>query len=264
MSEAREVAKLAIMAAGPVGNDERGWNLRVAQFAMQIGALLREPGEDYQDLATTPTVVARKVLDADVYRGEFVSFSDEEMNKSHRLLVRIKPEHGKQKYLDADGCEWLRTEPRWTPAGFVMQRLIRTLVPTTPVLIYKYVESFTSRGEDDEDKKSRVLAHIEVTGRPRDPRQSEPRQSAPPAERAPTGGDAGGAQQPSAAAAPPATSNGNPAVTERFNALKPAQQVALARVCRSNGIDDFIAPEPDNLDKVLVWIGKLEKGEALT
>lgn len=258
MSEDREVAKLAIMAAGQVGNDERAWQLRVAQLAMQIGSMLREPSPDHRHLATTPVVVARKVLDADVYRAEFVSISDEEMERTHRLLVRVRPEHGKPKYLDADGCEWLRTEPRWTNAGFVMQRMLRNLAPTTPILVFKYVEDFTSKGADeDEDKKSRVLAHLEVTGRPKS-RQTEPRPVPQQAERAPVGGEAGGAVPPTA---PPAESN--PAITERLNKLKPAQMIALKNYCVGRDWSDWLNPGPDHIDGVLLALTKIENGEVL-
>lgn len=257
-----EVAKLAIMAAGPVGEDERRWQLRVAQLTMQIGSMLRPPSADYENLASTPVVVARKVLDADVYRGEFMGVSDEEMAKTHRLLVKVKPEHGKPKYLDKDGCEWLRTEPRWTNAGLVMQNLLKRLQPTTPVLIYKYVEGFTSKGQgadDDEDKKSRVLVHIEVVGRPRSP-QAETRQQTvhPTAAGASGSGEAGGGGPP-----PPSPAPSNSAIAERLNALKPQQLIALKNYCVGRGWADWTDPGPDSIDGVLVALGKIENGEKL-
>lgn len=265
MSEEREVAKLAIAAAGAIGtgqNAQREWLLRVAEITPLIGAMLRPPGDDYRDLAKTPVVIARKVLEADIYRAEFVSFSDEEMEKSHRLLVRVKPEHGKPKYLDADGCEWLRTEPRWTEAGFVMQRLIRKLVPSTPILVYKYVEGFTSKGADeDEDKKSRVLVHFEVTGRPKNPPSGERPPSAPPGG----GSVEAGSRNPSPAASqtPPEPSE-NPAIADRFKALKTAQQIAYMRACRGNDIAQPMDPGPDDIDRAIILLGKIERGEPVT
>lgn len=261
-----EVARLAILAAGPIGSDERAWNLKVAQFTMQIAAMLREPGADHADLATTPIVVARKVLDADVYRAEFVGFSDEEMAKTHRLLVRLRPEHGKPKYLDNEGCEWIRTEPRWTNAGFVMQRQIRNLVPSTPVLVYKCVEGFSKQTEDgSEDLKSRVLVHFEVTGRPKNP-PAESRSGPAPAETA--RGKSGGA---GSVTAPPATSpeldgaapDPDGAVAQRFDKLNAKQRIAFGRYCSGKGWSDFMAPGPENIDAVLLTLGKIEKGEAL-
>lgn len=259
---AREVAALAIGAAGPVGSDELGWTRRVSQLSMLIGSMLRDPGPDHQNLATSPVVVARKVLDADVYRGEFVAVSDEEMAKTHRLMVKIRPEHGKPKYLDADGCEWLRTEPRWTPAGFVMQRFLSKLTPSTPVLIYKYVESFTGKDHDtgdDEDKKSRVLAHLEVIGRPKSPQAETRQQVAHPAAAGTSGtGEAGGGSPP---APPPAPSNS--AIAARLAALKPAQLIALKNFCVGHGWADWTDPGANTIDGVLVALGKIERGEVL-
>lgn len=266
MSNDLEVAKLAIMAAGQVGSDERGWQLRVAQLTMQIGGMLRSQSEDYRELATSPVVVARKVLEADVYRAEFVSFSDEEMERTHRLLVRVKPEYGKPKYLDADGCEWLRTEPRWTSAGFVMQRFIKNLAPTTPILVYKYVEGFTSKGaDDDEDKKSRVLCHIEITGKPRVSSADGPRQATPSPPRAPAGGEAGGQHRvPPPDVDRPADHEHNDAIASRFARLNARQQVAFGRACRGRDINDFMNPSPENIDVVLVLLGQIEKGQEAT
>lgn len=264
-SQDLEVVKLAIMAAGQVGSDERGWNLRVAQLAMQIGALLRPPAPEYENLATSPVVVARKVLDADVYRAEFVSFSEEEMERNHRLLVRIRPEHGKPKYLDAEGCEWIRTEPRWTSAGFVMQRLIRNLAPSTPVLIYKYVEGFTSKGqgdEDDEDKKSRVLAHIEVTGKPKNAPHGEAGGSAP--ARSAPGAHGGAGRNPSPAGTTNSQPEENPAIAERFAKLSTTQQIAYMRSCRGREIAEPMNPGPEDIDAALIFLTKIERGEPVT
>lgn len=260
--EDRRVAELAIQAAGPVGSDERGWQLRVAQLSMQIGSMLRPPSPGYEDLATSPVVVARKVLNADVYRAEFVSFSEEEMERNHRLLVRVKPEFGKPKYLDADGCEWIRTEPRWTPAGFVMQKLVKSLAPTTPILVFKYVDSFTGKDHDtgdEEDKKGRVLAHLEVTGRPRTSSPPDAR-PAPTAERSQSGGGGtGGARQPTPTGAAPPPSP----IDERLKALVPRQLIALKNYCVAQGWLDWQDPGADTIDGVLLALGKIEQGEVL-
>ena len=246
-----EAARLAVLAAGAVNGDLRAWETRVAEMAPVIAAMLRVPSGDNINLATTPVVTARKVLDADAYRATFVSSSPEE--KTHRLLVKVKPDHGKPKWLDADGCEEIRTEPGWTRAGFVMQRRIAKLEPGTPILVYKYVESI-----EGGEKQARCLVHFDILGRPRSgDQQAAPRQPAsPPAEPAPQ-------QDPAPAAAPPEHVSGGRAglIAERREVLTPSQRVAWGRLCAQKyGVANFMDPSDEDLDKVLTAFGEIEKG----
>src|SRR5690606_7489568 len=111
------------------------------------------------------------------------------------------------------------------------------------------------------DKKSRVLAHIEQIGRPTRPPTSGAHDAPPTSSQRP-GGDAGGGGRP--ATAPPPAQDVNAAIAERVDKLAAPQKVAYRRACQANGIEAFLNPPEELLDRALVLLGKIEKGEAPT
>ena len=249
----RRAVELAIAAAGAVGSDERGWQLRVARIVPAIATMMRPPQPGHENDATTPFVTARKVMDSTVFRAEFVSFTVED--KTKRLIVSIRSDTTDAKEAEADGTEQLRTEPWWTNAGFVMRKLIESLEPGTPINVFKHMESF--EGTNDRGgkmtKNSRVLVHLEVAGKPRPDSQTAttpPRQSErPPQQQAPA----------PAAGVPP--SDHVDVIADRFEALTARQRVAFGHLCRGQGLTDFMNPGDDELDRVLLYLSKIERGE---
>jgi hypothetical protein len=239
----RNVVAMAIGASGQVGSNEREWHMKVARNAAAIAAMMREPHDP--ELASTPLVTVRKVLEASVFKGEFVGYREDENMK--RLFVQIRSESGDAKEQDADGVEELRTEPWWTEAGFVMRRAIENLAPGTPINVYKYNEPI-----EGGRKNTRVLVHFQVVGKPRT--QAGAPQPAPASVRAPQ------QDSPTPAAAPPHAPGGHAdLVATRFEALSSRQRVAFGRLCASQGLTDFMDPSDEHLDAVLVNMAKIEQ-----
>lgn len=254
MSDDLEVVKLAIAAAGPATN-QQAWNLKVAELVPQIAMMLRPPAPGKEDDATTPLVTARKLREASVFAAEYVKCSEEEMGNTHRLLVAFRSKTTDDKELDGDGLEWLRTEPSWTNAGYIMQRKIKGLEPGTPVAAFKSVESIPG------NKKVRVLVHIEVTGRPKNAPQGDVAGSA---TARPSSAASGAGRNPSPAGTTPTEAHENPAIVEPFKKLTTAQQIAYMRSCRGRQIAEPMNPGPEDIDAALVLLGKIERHEAVT
>lgn len=259
----RRAVELAIAAAGQVGSNERDWQLRVAKIAPLIATMMRPPQPGHENDATTPYVTARKVLDATVFRAEYIGFDVED--KTKRLIVKFRSDTSDAKDTESDGTEHMRTEPWWTNAGFVMKRIIENLEPGTPVNVFKHMESFA--GTDDRgkamQKNSRVLVHLEITGKPRSDHQSTaPAQSPRPSERpAPQRDAAPTAAPPPAHHEDPSHSDHHSVVADRFEALTSRQRVAFGRLCSGMGLTDFMNPSDEHLDQVLVNMSKIERGE---
>lgn len=280
----RQIVLAAIGAAGEARGDVRGWQTRVAEYTGHVAAMLRPPAPGREDDAVTPLVQARKVLDSAVFRAEFVDYEDDVNHKTgvktHRLLVRFKSDTMNADETEGDGTEHLRTEPSWTRAGWVMQRLVKSLSPGQPCNVFKHKEGFDGTDEKGRAMKKnvRILAHLEVVGRPpesRSPGEGENERPATassvagqnrqaPQTSAPAGAQRGaGESQPQQA--PPAPESHGPNYTlvqERLEELNARQRVAWAAVCRGKGVSNFMDPQTtEDLDKVLVAFGELAKEE---
>lgn len=231
---AEQAMHMAMIAAGPIGNNERDWLRRVETATPACAALLKPGG---------PADTAAKVLESTAFSATFVGFEVEE--SSSRLIVSFKSKTTDAKDADADGTESLRTEPMWTGAGRAMRRKVEHLQPGDSVVVHKHVETV------DGSKKVRVVVHLEVLGRKPDrtgqsatSRRIESPNEAPVAER-------------EVAATP-----GDSVRTTRFDALDNKAKVAFMRACRTHEppiADPF--HDEDRLDAVLVLLGKAEKGE---
>lgn len=233
MSDERvdQAMHMAVIAAGPIGNNERDWQRRVATAIPACASLLKEGA----------SATARMVLDSSSFRAEYVGHELEE--SSSRLIVSFRSDTTDAKDADADGVETMRSEPMWTQAGRAMRRKIEALQPGDSVVAHKFVEDV------DRGKKVRVLVHLEVLGRKRQVSQPTP------------------SRRVEAPNEPPPEDRREPAGesdvrTTRFDALDNKTKVAFMKACRNY---DPPIPDPfhddDRLDAVLVLLGKAEKGE---
>ena len=257
----REVVRLAVGAAGAIGNDRRAWLRRIAELTTEIGAMFRPVPESHRDTASTPLVTARKMRESASFLRTFVRY-EEEAN-THRMVVFFEADNQTNAdEKEGDGTESMRTEPAWTRAGTVTQAMVKELVPGQECMVYKYVEPI-----DGGRKKVRVLVHLEPRRKPKNagqqqaapPRQAAASQSAP--------ADGGTASSPPAPSQPDPrgeVAGENEAITTRFNALTPQQRVAFGRACSGYQIANFMDPAVEDVDKVLVIIGKIERSEPPT
>lgn len=232
MSDAQRIVELAVGAAGPVGANPREWERRVHALAQRIAVMMRPPAPGHEHDATTPLVVASKVLDASVFRGVFVGFEVDDTKK--RMFVRFRSDTADTKDTDADGTEQVRTEPWWTPTGRAMCDQVKAMAPGTPCIVYKVNDPI-----DNGKRSIRVLVHLEQVGAP--PAGGEQQRPAPPSR--PTVDE------------PPEPSG---AVVDRYNQLTPTQRVAFGRLCRDRGIANFMQPADEDIDKVLVVLHEIE------
>lgn len=204
---AGEAVRLAVMAAGPIGGNERAWAMRVHAAVPACAALLSSDALD----------VADWVLGATRFRAEFVRHEFNERDK--RLYVFFRSETSDSKETESDGTESLRTEPSYTPAGYLMQRKVRELEPGAQCVVYKHIWS-----EPGGKRKTRVLAHLDVIGGSSRPqvRPEEPPAPAPPAD-----------EPPEPTRSQPPGEMAQPDVYERIEQLSARQKVAVMHACRA-------------------------------
>lgn len=275
-----EVVRLAIMAAGEL---DENWDRRVRDFAPRIAALLRPSG-------TTPGVLesAIWVLDAAVFKATFDHYEIED--KSQRVMVYVKSEN-------SDDAEPLRTEPLWSQIGKAMAgRVKRELMKGDEILVYKHMDQF---GEGKAAKNVRMLANFEILRRVRRPDDTveqtpnsapvqgtggePPTPPVPPSAADTAIDDAEAVHSAAASASPiddtlgpdPGKGAGRPAgsteeealarrmtaVDEALRGLSNRQKIAVNALCRGEGIPNWASPDEDQLDKVLVIINRVARGE---
>lgn len=277
-----EIVLRAIGAAGPINGDVRGWQTRVAEYTGLVASMLRPPLQGKEDEATTPLVTARKVINSAVFKAEFVGWEDDINRrtgvKTHRLVVKFKSDTQNDNETEDDGTEHLRTEPNWTRAGWVMQKLVKSLTPGQQCSVFKHMEGFDGHDERGKPMKKnvRVLAHLELLGRPPQSRSDSGEQGERPAtERPPSSPDTDRQAQPpltpaaatrgagSSPPSDPAPDSHGPhyeAVQARLESLTARQRVAWAALCRGKGVNEFMDPSTDDVDKVMLAFSELEKG----
>jgi hypothetical protein len=274
-----DVVRLAIAAAGPVGNNEAAWRHRVDELTPQIAAMFRPPLQGRENDAMTPAVTARKVLDASVFTGEYVDHALEDSSK--RLVVRIKSETTDTKEKESDGTEHIRTEPMWTPYGRLMKSKLDQLVTGQKVTCFKHLEQI------DASRKVRVLVHL-VPGKRPEGDQERPTVEAPPSSAPPAGRAEVGSNRRPPTSAPPSqsgitqqrsdttTSPSQPvgsgdaeadmrnahAVEEAMKDLPNMQKVAVRAMCQGQKIKNWAMPSDEDLDRVLLIISNIKKGES--
>lgn len=254
-----EVVRLAALAAGQIDNQ---WQNRVVAAVPRIAALFAEPRDEHDPNSLLN--IATKVMDANVFTAEYRDHELDDKGRDGnqptlRVFVRLYDEHNQgSDYLDADGCQTVRTEPVWSASGRYMRRLLDSLEPGQKVVCWRYSEQI------GKTKKVGLLVHLEPQGRRRDPQASRPpaeerrpagRQEPPPDDRHAGGGEP---QAP-----PPArsTRDDNAALVElerRFDALTPRQRVAYGRGCQGFGIADPMCPEPDKMAKAFELLDQIE------
>jgi hypothetical protein len=258
-----DVVRLAIAAAGPVGNNEAAWRHRVDELTPQIAAMFRPPLQGRENDAMTPAVTARKVLDASVFTGEYVDHALEDSSK--RLVVRIKSETTDTKEKESDGTEHIRSEPLWTPYGRLMKSKLDQLVTGQKVTCFKHLEQI------DASRKVRVLVHL-VPGKRPEGDQERPTVEAPPSSAPPAGrAEVGSNRRPPTSAPPPqpvgsgdaeADMRNAHAVEEAMKDLPNMQKVAVRAMCQGQKIKNWAMPSDEDLDRVLLIISNIKKGES--
>jgi len=241
---AMEAVRLAVTAAGPISDNDRNWTMKVHEAIPACAALL----------AGNAAMVADRVINASVFKAEFVRWELEESTK--RLLVFFKSETTDRKDAESDGTESIRTEPSYTPDGAVMQRKVKALTPGDYVVVYKHVEPI-----DGGRKKVRVLVHLDTIRSTQSQRQNSNVVRRPGRDdvlSSPSSQSAGGGDSPPAS--PPAdvsSLNDNQALAEierLFNGLKAPERVAYGRLCRSNGIQDPMCPPEDRIEDAFNYL----------
>lgn len=235
-----DIVRLAVMAAGPVDGNERAWMGRVYELAPKIAAMFRPPMSGHENDATTPGVVARKVLDSSVFRAEFVACEMEESSK--RLIVSFRSETTNKKDADADGTESLRTEPMWTVSGRHMRKIVEAMVPGQKANVFKHIDTI------DGSRKSRVLAHIEPLGKPNSSRPAQAQSTPPTVDSAPAARTDETGE--GAASRPASVSSDSPSLEVLWKQIEdvqaemgPMAKVRAARALREQGVENFITPE---------------------
>lgn len=266
-----EVVRLAISAAGDI---DEGFSDRVLAAAPRIAALL-------QSSADHPGAVeaASWVLDASVFKAKFERYELED--KSQRLMVYVHSDK-------AEDAEPLRTEPLWSPLGRMMARRVKALRRGDQLVVYKYMDQFKSTDGAGRPmmKNSRVLANFEIerraaqepsapTGGAANPAavSSDPHGTGagvgdpPPGSPAPTSldnmlGPDDGVRVPTGASDVDALARRMTAVEQSMKGLDNRQKIAVKVFCNAQGIKAFASPQDDDtLDKVLVIINKVARGE---
>ncbi len=238
---AMEAVRLAVMAAGPMTN-ERSWNMKVHEAIPSCAALLVSGAAE----------TAEMVLGSSHFRAEYVRSEMEEAkpgNKpSKRMLVWFKSDTTDVKDADDDGTEHLRTEPSYTPAGYLMQKKVSSLSPGQQCVVYKHIQLI-----DGGRKKVRVLAHLEIIGgQSRSVTPDRPPTSVQAPER--TAGDA-------ARPASPATSIDKQIaeIETRYEKLGPVWRVRFAKQCNIQlGVQAALMPPDDKVDDVLRVLDEIE------
>lgn len=262
MIEPAEVLRLATGAAGQL---DQHWQNRVVAAVPRIAALFVEPRDEHDPNSLLN--VAAKVMAANVFTAEYRGHELDDKGRDGnqptlRVFVRLFDEHNQgSDYLDADGCQTVRTEPIWSATGRAMRRTLDSLEPGQRIVCWRYSEQI------GKTKKVGLLVHVEPL--PVRRRDSQGASARPPAgERRPAGdvpqaSPAAGGGEP--ASPPPARSSTPPsgddaALVElglRFEALTAPQRVAYGRLCRGHGIADPMVPEPGQMAEAFKYLDQV-------
>lgn len=258
-----EIVRLAALAAGQIDNH---WQDRVVAAVPKIATLFAEPKDEHDPNSLLN--VAAKVMRANTFTAEYRGHELDDKGRDGnqptlRVFVRLYDEHNQgSDYLDADGCQTVRTEPVWSATGRHMRRLLDSLEVGQRVVCWRYSEQI------GKTKKVGLLVHLEPLGRRRDSQGPPPGQPAgvrrpgrdqdPPSGSRSAGGEESAASPPARSSTPP--SDDNAALTElgiRFEKLSPSQRVAYGRLCRGHGISDPMAPEPDQMAEAFKYLDQV-------
>lgn len=248
MSEDRDerIVELAIQAAGIVDSK---WSDRVTALVPRVAALFREPHDEADPTSLINT--ARKVAEASAFTAEY---RDHELDDSgrdgnrptQRVFVRIYDEksQGDNDYLDADGCQTVRTEPMWSGSGRAVRSILESMESGQRAVFYRYTEQI------DRKRKQGLLVHVQPLRTRAAPGQTTHPPSRPPARQASE------EPRPSSDAAPspePARTGRDPhgIIEERFEALTARQRVAFMRLCRETGVPTPLICEDDKIEQVM-------------
>lgn len=229
---AKEAVRLACLAAGDP--TKGGWRQRVQEVLPTFAALVRD---DYGYWGRE----AQGVLDASVFTAKFLSYELEPT--SQRLVVQIETKPSKNY---PDGIEPIRTERMNTPPGVVMRNRLSGLAPGTAIVIWKRIDVSESG-----DRKFRVLVHFEevLKSQSADVPPSRPA-PAPPAD---------GAPRATPSPARPSAGGHSEAIAQNMEELSNAQKIKVRKACTAAGIDNWMNPSVDDVDKVLVIIQNIRK-----
>lgn len=241
--EARQAVAAGFAYAGPMGSNEAAWRAKLNEGVLRATA------------AMTGRVanMAQEMLEAQIFSGEYGGYTDDPAKPgkqpSTRLIVKIRSEGGREKSKDADGFEPIRTDRTDGALGRTMKRRLDALPIGSKILVWKVMEAMAG-AEDGE--KARVLRHFEFLAPPAD------QSSTPPASQASSRPPSA---PPARGAAPPAddveTTDVGPIVA-RLNSLPGPKQANYAKRCRSEGINNFVRPDDDHLDRCLVILSEVE------
>ncbi len=256
-----EIVRLAALAAGTIDNQ---WQARVVAAVPKVAALFAEPKDEHDPNSLLN--IATKVMEANVFTAEYRDHELDDKGRDGnqptlRVFVRLFDEHNQgSDYLDADGCQTVRTEPVWSASGRHMRRVLDSLEPGQKVVCWRYSEQI------GKTKKVGLLVHLEP-GRRRDSQGAAPspsagvrrpgRDQAPPPESRPAG-DGGASPSP---ARSQAERDDNAALTEigrRFEALTPRQRIAYGHGCRDLKISDPMCPAPEQMDAAFKLLDQIE------
>lgn len=246
VADARDIVLAAIGAAGSAGSDLRAWQRRVTALVPAIGVMLAESKYG-------PVEIAQAASNATGFAGEFVEYEMEESSSRAIITIRTKPS---KDY--PEGLEPLRTYPTWSDYGYQQVRRVKELAKGDRLFVYKIMEKM------GEGREVRVLAHFEVIGAASSRGTSSP---TPPTDQTDAGPAASVPTEGSSAPAPPRSATSAPdaqhgaAVEESMKGFTNPQKIAVAKRCNAAGIASWVVPSDDDLDKVLLIIQQVRKGE---
>lgn len=263
-----EVVRLAISAAGDI---DEGFSDRVLAATPRIAALLQS-----SDKYPGAVEAAGWVLDASVFKATFDHAEIEDTSK--RVMVYVTA-------VNADDAEPLRTEPIWSPLGRMMARRVKALNRGDQLVIYKYMDQFASTDGKGHKvmKNSRVLANFEIERRAAQEPSAAAERQVPAVTPGPVA-DAGVGEDSAPSPTPnsldetlgpdpggrlTAGSTADEDLARRMTAVELGmkgfdnrKKVAVNAITKGMSIKSFASPADDEeLDKVLVVIGKVARGE---
>lgn len=219
-NDARMAVAAAFSFAGQPGNSEAAWRVRFNEGVLRAAAQMNGRAAK----------MAQEVLDADVFRAEYLGHELEE--SSTRLLVHVRSDTTAKSDANDDGTETLRTERTDNALGRAMQKRLEAIQPGTTILVFKYIEHMEGRGSKN---KVRIMKHFEFLAPP-----SGDATPSPSSQRTPS--------QPPTPAPPPGDDRPSPGgtdlppIAEAMNRMSNAQRVQVARRARQAGIENFIQP----------------------
>ncbi|MHC4408924.1 MAG: hypothetical protein ACYS0F_07970 [Planctomycetota bacterium] len=243
--QAEQAVMMAVLAAGDPSN-EKAWKARVQRTLPLFAALLRG-GYGYWGKE------AQKVIESQVFTGEFLGMELEESSK--RIIVHIRSASGD------NSTESIRTERTDVPPGWHMQRKLEDLAVGTKIVAFKYMEQI---GFGKDAKKVRVLVHFEPIVRskksaPNNPAHHSTRSSEPSGQEG-SGGQAA-SRSPGVSSSPPqedqTLSAAAEAVQKAMSEMQTRQKLAVKNRCVGANITDWADPGPESFDRVMTIIGEI-------